>query len=82
MSTNAYGKRARVAPLIAEYNAWIDTQALPSMSADELFFELCAVRDGEESAFVAADYPVTQEQIEWLHGFMGRWEEAERGDDD
>ena len=65
-------------PLVDEYDAWLTANALPGMSADELLFELCAVRDGEVSAYVAADFPVKPEQIEWLHGFMRRWEETER----
>ena len=64
-------------PLCAEYDAWLGANQLPSMCADELFCELCAVRDGEKSAFIADDYPVAQTQIEWVRAFMQRWEELE-----
>lgn len=66
--------------MISEYSAWCVSNGLPALSADELLFELCAVRDGEPSSFIAAgsvEPARIRGHLEWLSRFIDRWNEKE-----
>lgn len=61
-----HGNKDTFESLTAEYNAWLEVNNLPPMSADELVCEIAWEKD------LNAD-PALRAQVKWLEDFIIRW---------
>jgi hypothetical protein len=71
---------ATFATLTAEFDAFLQRTGLPSMSADDLWCEMIAVRSGLESSYVVtaeARAACTDENCAWVLDLARRWDEVD-----